>query len=63
MPYKIKEARISCHMTQEELAEKSGVSRATISSLENGNSRTTTVDTLIKLAGALGVAVSEIFLP
>lgn len=63
MPYKIKEARISRHMTQEELAEKSGISRATISSLENGNSRTTTVDTLVKLAGALGVAVSEVFLP
>jgi len=63
VPYKIKEARISRHMTQEELAEKSGISRATISSLENGNSRTTTVDTLVKLAGALGVAVSEVFLP
>ena len=63
MPYKIKEARISRHMTQEELAEKSGISRATISSLENGNSRTTTVDTLVKLAGALGVSVSEVFLP
>lgn len=63
MPYKIREARISRHMTQEELAEKSGISRATISSLENGSSKTTTVNTLIKLAAALGVAVSEIFLP
>lgn len=63
MPYKIKEARLSCHMTQEELAKKSGISRATISSLENGTAKTTTVSTLTKLASALGVFPGELFLP
>ena len=36
MGYKIKEIREAKKMTQEELAEKSGVSRGTISALENG---------------------------
>ncbi len=63
MPYQIKEARAELHMTQEELARISGVSRATISGLESGSVRITTTETLIKLANALGKTVSEIFLP
>ena len=62
MPYKIKEARIQMDMTQEELAEKSGISRATISALENGRVEVTTTDTLLKLAKALNRRVSDIFL-
>ena len=50
MGYKIKELREAMKMTQEELAEKSGVSRGTISALENGIDRTTTSKTLVKLA-------------
>lgn len=61
MPYKIKNARLSRNMTQEELAEKSGVSRATISGLENGSAKDTTIGTLKKLAAALGVTVGENF--
>ena len=61
MGYKIKEFRESLHMTQEELAEKSGVSRVTISGLENGTMRATTTKTLIKLAQALGTTVERIF--
>lgn len=63
MPYKIKNARLSRNMTQDELAEKSGVSRATISGLENGSAKDTTIGTLKKLAAALGVTVGEIFFP
>lgn len=48
-------------MTQEELAEKSGVSRGTISALENGIDRTTTSKTLVKLAQALDTTVDRIF--
>jgi len=48
-------------MTQEELAEKSGVSRGTISALENGIVRTTTTKTLVKLAQALDTSVDQIF--
>ena len=36
MGYKIREAREAKKMSQEELAKASGVSRGTISALENG---------------------------
>ena len=61
MGYKIKERREELKMTQEELAEKSGVSRGTISALENGSDRTTTSKTLVKLARALDTCVDRIF--
>ena len=61
MGYKIKELREAMKMTQEELAEKSGVSRGTISALENGIDRTTTSKTQVKLAQALDTTVDRIF--
>ncbi len=61
MGYKIKEVREAKEMTQEELSEKSGVSRGTISALENGTMRNTTSKTLVKLAQALGVSIEQIF--
>ena len=61
MGYKIKELREAMKMTQEELAEKSGVSRGTISALENGIDRMTTSKTLVKLAQALDTTVDRIF--
>ena len=61
MGYKIKELREAMKMTQEELAEKSGVSRGTISALENGIDRTTTSKTLVNLAQALDTTVDRIF--
>lgn len=61
MGFKIKEVRESKHMTQEELAQKSGISRATISALENGVIRNTTSKTLLSLANALGVTIDQIF--
>lgn len=39
MGYRIRELREAMKMTQEELADKSGVSRGTISALENGSMR------------------------
>lgn len=62
MEYKIKERRKELRMSQQELAEKSGVSRATISGLENGSITVTTTETLLKIARALGRRVSDIFL-
>ena len=59
--YKIRECREEMNLTQSELAKLSGVSRTTISSLENGVDKTTTTETLIKIAEALGKSVSEIF--
>ena len=61
--FKVKEVRLKRKMSQEELSQKSHVSRAIISNLENNATTTTTTDTLIKIAGALECLVSDIFLP
>lgn len=61
MGYKIKEIRDKKRMTQDELAKKSGVSRVTISGLENGTERTTTTKTLQRIARALEVSLDQIF--
>ena len=62
MQYKIREHRQALNMSQQKLAETSGVSRAIISGLERGSVEVTTTDTLIKIAKALGKKVSDIFL-
>lgn len=61
MGYRIKEARKAMDMSQEELAEKSGVSRTIIALLESGARTTTTTQTLVKLANALNTTVDAIF--
>lgn len=60
MGYKIKEIREKKNMTQEDLSARSGVSRATISALENGSSRATTTKTLMNIARALGVSIEAL---
>ena len=50
-------------MTQEELATKSGVSRQTISALENDKYDDVLVGTLAAIATALGTTVDKIFYP
>lgn len=62
MELNLRRVRRSLDITQEELSRKSGVSRATISTLENGTATDTTVGTITKLAEALGVNVSDLFL-
>lgn len=62
MRFKIKALRKQMGLSQQELAAKSGVSRATISCLENGTLSVTTTETLIKISTALGKKVSDIFL-
>ncbi len=61
MGNKIREYREKANMTQNELSEKSGVSRVTISQLEQGNERNTTSRTLLKIARALNTTVENIF--
>lgn len=63
MKFAIKEAREKQKMSQEELSEKSGVSRAIISGLEAGSIENTTTKTLYRLALALDIPVSQFFLP
>ncbi|MBR3974373.1 MAG: helix-turn-helix transcriptional regulator [Clostridia bacterium] len=62
MGYRIKEIREERKMSQQELVRKSGVSRGTISALENGTMRATTTKTLVAIADALEVTVDQIFL-
>ena len=62
MKYRIREIREQACLTQEELAAKSGVSRATIWALECGENKVTTTKTLLNIATALGVQMDDLFL-
>lgn len=62
MKYRIKELREEKRMTQEELSEKSGVSRSIISKLEQEKPVNMLTYTLSKIASALDVKVSSLFL-
>lgn len=50
---KIREARVKAVLTQKDLAEQSGVMQCTISRFESGK-QSITLDTMIKLARAIG---------
>jgi DNA-binding XRE family transcriptional regulator len=63
MGYKIRERREELRMTQDELAQKSGVSRQTISSIETGKYDNVLVGTLAAIATALDTTVDKIFYP
>ena len=62
MEYKIKEIREKKRMSQAELAEASGVSRATIVRIESAEDVVINTKTLEKLASALGVSIRTLFL-
>ena len=49
-------------MSQEELAEKAGMSRTTISKIENDEEANVNTRTVAKIAEVFGVNPSEIFL-
>ena len=61
MKNKVKEYRLKEKLTQEELSVKSGVSRTTISALENETLNVITNITMQKIANALNRKVSTIF--
>ena len=61
MGYRVKEMREKQKMTQEELERKSGVSRQTISAIENNQAKNVMVGTLRALANALGTTVDNLF--
>lgn len=62
MAYRVKDLREAMNMTQEELSEKSGVSRATISGIENGTERNTSSRTLLNIAKALNTTIGNLFI-
>ena len=61
MGFRIEEIRKEKKMSQQELADKAGVSRTIISGLEGDEIKVTTTKTLEKIANALEVKVSDIF--
>ena len=63
MGIRIKDRREELKMTQEELAQKSGVSRQTISSIETGKYDNVLVGTLAAIALALDTTVDKLFYP
>ena len=60
MESKLKAIRKAKNLSQAELAEKSGVSRATIANSERGKQVEVLVGTVSKLASALDVSISEV---
>ena len=61
MGYRLKEIREEKGITQEQLEEKSGVSRQTISAIENNENYQAKVGTLVALANALETTVDNLF--
>lgn len=60
MKYKVKERREKLGMSQVELIEKSGISKATISLIENDGDLDIKVSTLKALAEALKCSVASL---
>ena len=61
MGYRVKEIREQKKMTQEELERRSGVSRQTISAIENDRAGEVKVCTLLALASALDTTIDSLF--
>ena len=59
----LSEVRKDKGLTQEELAEKSGICRVTIANIERGAVTNLKISTMLSLANALDSTVEEIFLP
>ena len=61
MEYRLREIREEKGITQEKLEELSGVSRQTISAIENNDEYQAKVGTLMALARALETTVDNLF--
>lgn len=59
---KLRLLRVKADMTQEELAQKSGVSRATVTRIESGNVGLmgASLGNLLKLTKTLGVEIKDL---
>lgn len=57
---RLKSARISLELTQDELAERAGLERKTINRIENGHFSPNT-DSLFRLCKAIRVTPSDLF--
>ena len=61
MSFCVKKIRETIGMTQEELEEKSGISRQTISAIENNRCGDVKTGTLVAIAKAMGTTIDAIF--
>ena len=61
MGFRLREVREAKGMSQEELEKASGISRQTISAIENGKTTSVMSGTLVALARALDTTVDKIF--
>jgi transcriptional regulator with XRE-family HTH domain len=59
-PVALREARSAAHLTQRELAVKAEVSYGYVAMLESGSRTHAHPKVLLRLAGALGVGVSDL---
>ena len=59
----LKKYRLEAGLTQEQLAEKSGVSRVTIANIERGSQAFIKSSTVIKLADALQISPQVLLCP
>ena len=59
---RLKAIREERGISQADLAEKTGLSRTTISKIENNEEVNVTTQTIIKISEVFGVSPSEIFL-
>ena len=56
----IKKLRKEHHLSQEELAQKAGITYSTLIKIESGLNKNPTLDTLRKIATAFGVKLDEL---
>ena len=61
MGLRIKQLRVDKGMTQQVLAEKSGISRTTINQLEKKSNKAASTKTLLAIAKALGTTIDALF--
>jgi transcriptional regulator with XRE-family HTH domain len=57
----VRHARLAAEMTQEALAEASGLSRTYVSKVEGGEMSNPRLETLVALARALGITAGDLF--
>ena len=61
MEYRVRQIREERKMSQEELEKKSGISRQTISAIENNRAGEVKIGTLMAIANALETTIDSLF--
>ncbi|MCG2713071.1 MAG: helix-turn-helix domain-containing protein [Candidatus Omnitrophica bacterium] len=56
----IKKLRKKHHLSQEQLAQKAGITYSTLIKIESGTNKNPTLETLTKLAGVFKIKIDEL---